>query len=524
MNEKNKQLSVILKGGLLLTLASFISKVLSAIYKVPFQNWTGDAGFYVYQQVYPIYGLGVALTVTGLPTFISKIVSESKDDHMLQKQLQSLYTWLILLGVGLFFVLQIGATTLARGMGDVQLSPVIRNLSYFFLFLPFVALARGFFQGQVNMIPTSISQVSEQLIRVAILLAVAYYFTTGGWSVYEMGANAYHSGWLSALVASLVLGIYLQRHQQWAFFKTFMKPHWSWEMGQRLFSEGFLLIVVSSLMVLFQFVDSFTVFNGLLATNIPNDLAMSLKGIYDRGQPLVQLGLVVGMGFSMTSLPVLRKNVLAGELEEWQDNVTSIIRVTILLASAATVGLIAVMPWMNVTLFTNQAGTSVLQVLVVSILLMSLIYCLHLILQSANQVHNSWLIIMFGLSFKIMMNTLAVRYLGIMGSSVVTVCSLIIILVFMMQYLAKDIWSNVFKDHFIIKQSSLLIGLYLVVASSMTLIERITLITGRSSAFLLVLIGVLVGGLFYGLGILKLKLLNESELKQLKIPKVLRRK
>lgn len=524
MDDKNKQLSVILKGGLLLTLASFISKVLSAIYKVPFQNWTGDAGFYVYQQVYPIYGLGVAVTLTGLPTFISKIVSENKEDEILQRQLQTLFTWLVLLGVGLFLTLQVGNSVLAKAMGDVALAPVIKSLSFYFLLLPFIALARGFFQGQVNMIPTSISQVNEQLVRVGILLAVAYYFTTGNWSVYEMGARAYQSSWLSGLAALLVLGIYLKRHRQWPIFKTFLKPRWSLEMGRRLFSEGFLLIIFSSVMVLFQFIDSFTVFNGLIAANTPNELAMILKGIYDRGQPLVQLGLVVGMGFSMTSLPVLRNNILDGDLAEWKANASSVIKMTILLSSAAAVGLIAVMPWMNMTLFTNQAGTATLQVMAVSIFLTSLIYCLHLILQSANQMYNTWLIIIVGLTVKMTLNTLAVRQLGIMGSSVITIFSLFIMLVFMVRYITQDIWNRVFKNHFIIKQSGLLMGLYFVVVSSIALLQNIMPSTQRSTAFGLVILGVILGVIFYGIGILKLNILSENELKQLKIPKVLRGK
>ena len=74
MDSKQNALDNMIKGGLILTFSSFIVKLLSAIYKVPFQNLTGDAGFYVYQQVYPLYGLAVAFTLQGLPPFISKVV------------------------------------------------------------------------------------------------------------------------------------------------------------------------------------------------------------------------------------------------------------------------------------------------------------------------------------------------------------------------------------------------------------------------------------------------------------------
>ena len=52
MVKSNRQM---MQGALVLSLAAFIAKILSAVYRVPFQNMVGNTGFYVYQQVYPIY-------------------------------------------------------------------------------------------------------------------------------------------------------------------------------------------------------------------------------------------------------------------------------------------------------------------------------------------------------------------------------------------------------------------------------------------------------------------------------------
>ena len=46
-----------MKGAVLLTIAGFIVKLLSAVYRVPFQNLVGDQGFYIYQQVYPFVAI-----------------------------------------------------------------------------------------------------------------------------------------------------------------------------------------------------------------------------------------------------------------------------------------------------------------------------------------------------------------------------------------------------------------------------------------------------------------------------------
>lgn len=524
MKEKNRPLNHIIKGGLLLTASSFIAKLLSAFYKVPFQNLTGDAGFYVYQQIYPIYGLAVGLTLTGLPTFVSKIVSEAQEEETLKNSLRELNTLFMAVGLGAFLLLQLGATAIAQWMGDGQLAPAIQTVSFFFLFLPFLGLIRGYFQGRGNMLPTSMSQVIEQLVRVFILLGVAISFSKGSWSVYEMGANAYHSAWLSALFGLLVLFYYLYKSRSITAYGQLMKPKWSLRMSRRLLTEGILLIATSSLMILFQFVDSFTIFNGLVEAAYSNEQAMTLKGIYDRGQPLVQLGLVVGLGFSTTSLPVLRKHALANKWAPWTQSAASVIKMTMLLSAAATAGLIAVMPAMNFTLFTDYAGTQTIQVFMLSVFLASMVYCLHTILQSTGGKDYSLMALLIGLAFKMMMNKLAVRGLGITGSSIVTVFALLIILVIMLQMIPKAVWKEVFVNHFIEKILLLTFGMYALVTGSLTVLQHVLGLSSRLGHLILTLTGVLIGAGVYIGGALGLNVLSEQEMEQLPLPSGLKKR
>lgn len=80
-------------------------------------------------------------------------------------------------------------------------------------------------------------------------------------------------------------------------------------------TEGSVIILVASLLLLFQFIDSFTIFKSLLEAGFSKTDSMMLKGVYDRGQPLIQLGMVVGNSFSMASLPLLRKKVIKKRLD-----------------------------------------------------------------------------------------------------------------------------------------------------------------------------------------------------------------
>src|SRR5699024_7553724 len=83
--------SNLLKAALILTLAAFISKVLSALYRIPLQNLTGDLGFYVYQQIYPFIGMIMILSLYGFPAAISKLALTTINEKDGRLSLYSFY-------------------------------------------------------------------------------------------------------------------------------------------------------------------------------------------------------------------------------------------------------------------------------------------------------------------------------------------------------------------------------------------------------------------------------------------------
>ncbi|XZO08565.1 hypothetical protein ABU186_04095 [Weissella paramesenteroides] len=95
---------------------------------------------------------------------------------------------------------------IATGMGnDLKLIPVIRAVAWMFWFMPFLAVGRGFAQGQLNMVPTAISQVIEQIVRVGIIIGVAWWGVHAGWSVYKIGSWATAAAAFAAMLATLYI-------------------------------------------------------------------------------------------------------------------------------------------------------------------------------------------------------------------------------------------------------------------------------------------------------------------------------
>lgn len=134
---KSKTTSTILKGAVILSVTSLLVKILSAFYRIPFQNMVGNEGFYVYQQVYPIYGIAMTLALSGVPVFISRVIAEYDEPAERIMVARRLFSILLVVAWGLFAGLQLFAPQLASVMGDGGLTAEIRAATWLFVLVPF---------------------------------------------------------------------------------------------------------------------------------------------------------------------------------------------------------------------------------------------------------------------------------------------------------------------------------------------------------------------------------------------------
>ncbi|MEL1196215.1 polysaccharide biosynthesis protein, partial [Staphylococcus epidermidis] len=86
---------------------------------------------------------------------------------------------------------------------------------------------------------------------------------------------------------------------------------------------------------------------GLVLSGLSEELAKNMKGIFDRGQPLVQLGLVVSLAFSSTLIPSLSQARQRRQQYQFQQVAEALIHISLGLSAAATTGLMVLMPQIN---------------------------------------------------------------------------------------------------------------------------------------------------------------------------------
>ena len=530
---ENNRLKQMMKGALLLSLAAFISKILSAVYRVPFQNMVGNTGFYVYQQVYPIYGIGMTFALSGFPVFLSKMIAETPDSGTRRMILKRSLVILGVFGFILFMGIYGFSGRLALLMGDPELKPILQSVSWMFLWMPILATLRGYFQGNYRMEPTAVSQVAEQLVRVGAILFAAYLYTQTKGDLYAMGANAMSGATIGAILGSLILLVAYHKERQnddtLVLDGRLLKQESSdaqWgRLIRRYATEGATICLLSAILVLFQLIDSFTLYNGLLDGGKASDFAKNVKGIYDRGQPLVQLGMVVGTGFSTSFIPMMSQAHAQNRQNEFTRSAMSLLRMTSVFSAAAVTGLLAILPNVNNMLFGDREGIAVLSVYILAIFAASIMTAYHSILQSLGQYKISLVALAAGLTVKFFGNLLLVEPLGTMGASIALIAGLaamVLVLWMNSERALRDVWLT---DHFVRKLLAGCVVLFVTVWALRVGLERYLFTDGgRLTDSVIAVVTVCAGVGVFLWYILKVRLLTLREWVSIPFGKKLLRK
>ncbi|SHN37479.1 putative polysaccharide biosynthesis protein [Gracilibacillus kekensis] len=512
-----KETKYVYKGAFALLLAGIFSKVISAFYRIPLQNLTGDVGFYIYQQVYPILGIAFMLALYGFPAAISKYLAEH-NRHRQQKGIYlQLFTTLMSVSILIFLAIFLLSPVIAEWMGDNNLRDPIRHTAWVFLFVPFVALLRGGFQSLQWMQPTAYSQMIEQIVRASIIIITAIFIYQGKISVYQIADGAVIASILALSMSFAFLYLYSKKHLNLSAVSQV--PEISLRnLFRSIVLAGIIISLNHMLLLLMQLADAFTVVPGLLSYGNSLAEATSWKGIFDRGQPLLQLVTIVGSSFAMAFVPQVTKMNWQMNRQETLENIRLTTKICLLISVGATVGLIALMPEINQLFFKNEMGTFSLRILTISLLFTSLSVTLASTLQGFGYMKWTAFVLFSGLWIKTGLNQWLVPWLGISGGAIATVITVAFIFV-----------SNYFLLRHVIKNARIFVipWLKVVIASFLMVISVIGLkqagnyllqVDNRIALFFVVIASVIAGFIVYAIAIIYGRVLSSKELATLPLP------
>ncbi|MGG5254548.1 putative polysaccharide biosynthesis protein [Neobacillus sp. SM06] len=511
------------KGAFILTIAALITKLLSAIYRIPFQNIVGDVGFYIYQQAYPFYAIAVALATTGFPVVISKLYAEAearRENEGEERLFVISFLFLQFLGVVCFVILFAGAGKIAGWMHDSELAVLLKVISFIFLLFPPISLLRGYFLGRGWMFPTAASQVSEQTIRVLTILILSFYLTKKGYSLYFVGGAAMLGSIIGSIFSFLVLLFFFTDRKKWAkaLFNRqpirFIGKDSGWIIKALVF-QGLAICLSGMLMIFLQIADSLSLYSELVSSGVGKEAAKSLKGIYDRGQPLIQLGTVAATSMSLSLVPLIASERLKKKPAFLEHTIRLSMQISLVLGVGASAGLWSIMEPANTMLFENDFGSDVMRVLGLVILFNSGISTMTAIMQGMGSLLFPAVMIVLSFPLKYSMNLFLIPVFGTMGAALSSVFTLAIISLFLTVKLKKELPFSFYTGKFwvitILAALSIMVFLkgYLWMMSNW-IMEGAG--ANRIGAALLSLSAVFLGGAVFLTVVLRGKVFSEEDL------------
>ncbi len=515
--------SKLLKGAFILTLGSVLSKVLGLFYVIPFNKMVGNEGADLYQYSYVPYTIFISLATAGLPLAVSKFISKynALEEYAIsQKLFKSSLKIMLVTGFLAFLMMYMIAPFygeyVTRGveLDANDVTTVIRAVSFALLLIPVMSLVRGYFQGQQIMEPTAISQVVEQIVRIAFLLSGVFIVlkVMNGDLVTAISFATF------AATAGAVGGMFVLLWY-WKKNRLVLKEQLLADRGQMdvSLSDIYKEVIVSSIpfifvgiaMPLFQQVDSLTFTKAMVSAGLAGQAegALGILNIYV--QKLVVIPMTLATAFSMALVPAVTKAFVNQNMGGFTRQLNQAFQILLFVTIPAVVGMSVLADPIYSSFYVHDSlGAGILQAYAPTAILFALFSVSAAVLQGINQQKYTVLSLLVGLLIKMSLNIPFIQMFQTKGAVYATTLGFLaacILNLFVIRYFTQ------FSYRLVLKRSILICIFSAIMALVVWGIESLLVSLGlqtetRWQAIIMTIICVGFGGLVYAAISLKSKL------------------
>ncbi|HWR55883.1 MAG TPA: stage V sporulation protein B [Negativicutes bacterium] len=357
-----------IKGALILTIAGVVVKVIGAVNRILLSRLLGGEGIGLYQLAYPIYLLALSISSAGIPVAISILVAEKvalKDYRGANKVFRLSLMVLAVLGSIFTGLLWFGAQWLIdwHFIRDPRAYYAILALAPAIFFVTILSSYRGYFQGLQMMVPSAISQIAEQLLRVATMIVLAYMLLPKGIEYAAAGATF---GAAPGAVFGLLVLLYFYYRKR-AYFKEQMQMQTTTggdSSGRIIYRIIELAIPVSlaSIMVpIVANIDLLIVPARLEVAGCTTEQATELYGyLTGMAVSLINLPTILTASLAASLVPAISEAYTLGNQATIINRTSTAMRLTMLICFPSFVGMwLLATPISRMLYGTPNAGTSI---------------------------------------------------------------------------------------------------------------------------------------------------------------------
>lgn len=524
---KKKKQTSFMKNVLMLMVAQVAIKILGFLYRLVIINIEGfgDTGNGYYSTGYQIYSLLLTLSSVGIPTVVSKLVSERvaigdhKGAHKIFKTALKTFTTIgIVMSLGLFF----GADFIAKNVINVEgVKYTLMVLAPAIMFVAAGAVLRGYFAGLGTMKPTSVTQTLEQFLNC--VLTILFVYSTIGKDTAIMAAAGNLSSTIAIIIAFIYIIIFYKKQKPEILEDcknqtVQMETKTTKQILKIIFAVSIPMTIGSLVAELNGTIDTLTVsnciqkaFQGALegGKDALEAKAMQLSGMVSKIETIIRLPLAINAAFCTALVPAIAASLAKKDKETAIKRLSFSFFLSIIIIAPCAVGLMTLAEPILKTIYPNSyEGATILQITSISMIFVALSYVINGGLYGLGKTHIPAIALAIGAGVKTILNIILVSNpkINILGSPISsTVCqgiNFIICSWYLSKYIKLDIKfsKHIFKPLF--SAGTMGIAAYLI---HKTLINVI----GNSKA---TIIAIFVGIITYAIMIIATKTLNKEDM------------
>lgn len=175
--------SSLIRGTVQLAAAGILVRIIGLLNRMALSRLIGAEGLGLFQMIMPLYALLIVISGLGLSGAVTKMVADrsATGDIIGRRKIRQITLRLVLAAAAVTTVLLWLTPALSlKFIPDRRIIGILRLMPAAFIFAALSSILRSYSQGLGKMAPTALSQVAEQVVRVGVGLAAAYFLLPYG--------------------------------------------------------------------------------------------------------------------------------------------------------------------------------------------------------------------------------------------------------------------------------------------------------------------------------------------------------
>ena len=512
-----------MQGVITLMFSQVLIKILGLVYTLYLTNRQGfgDKGNGICASGYQIYALLLTISSIGVPSAISKLVSErvavgdNKGAHRIFKIAFATFAVIGLVGSLLLFF---GANIIANQwlqIPDAEMTLVALSPAIFFVTV--ASVMRGYFNGRQKISVGAKSQTLEQVFKTLLtIIVVEVVAILSNVSTEWMAAGANLATTLATFLGFSYLFLYYRSERKEVATEIKNTVNYKYERVSTIIKRILLVSIPITLTAIMSSinknVDSFTVVRNLRAF-MPEDQATALYGILGgKVDTLTSLPLAINVAFATALVPAISAAKAKGDNKTITEKTSFSLLISMLIGLPCTVGMfIFAQPILNLLFPNANDGALILQISALTIIFTILDQTINGALQGFGKLIIPTISLATGVFVKFIFNITLIKIpsIGVYGAAWGSVACHLVAFCIVFTMLRKNIKLNLTFSKFVIKPviATAIMGIcsyFIYSALKGIIIERLATI-----------IALFVAVVIYTLAIVVLKIFTKDEFKMM---------